>query len=295
MSDRSVGGFSTAELSQVPPSTDPVTGEQIPTHALFHGNISTDLPKDRPDVRRTGYAAFRNQDRGRTLFGKFYWDVDSYRYLALRVKSDGRRYFVNIQTDSIIPTDLHQHRLWTKAHQGAPGLWNNLSQRNNNSTITSSGDGQWETILIKFHEFVRTNHGIVTEPQSEMLRQKITSFGIGLTDRQPGPFKLAIGAMWATNLNERGLLDGQVDDGSSSSSSDIGGPARKRRSQDETTDDIGMNASNDANEAAAAAAAVTAGAEAGEDLGSATLRETTVKKMAQRAEERRKLPDANRG
>lgn len=196
MSDQSVGGFSTAQLSQIPPSTDPQTSEEIPTHALFHGNISTKLPQNRPDIQRTGYAAFRNEDRGRSAFGKLFWDIDSYMYLALRVKSDGRKYFVNIQTDSIVETDIHQHRLYTRMHRGA---------------TSPSDPGQWEMVLIKFHEFVRTNHGVVTEPQSEMLRQKVKSFGIGLIDRQPGPFELAIGAMWATNLNERGLIDGRTD------------------------------------------------------------------------------------
>jgi Complex I intermediate-associated protein 30 (CIA30) len=92
MSDSSVGGYSTANLSQVP-ATD-----FEPSHILFHGNISTKLPENRPEVQRTGYAAFRNQDRGRSLFGRLFWDVDAYMYLALRLKSDGRKYFVNIQT-----------------------------------------------------------------------------------------------------------------------------------------------------------------------------------------------------
>ena len=151
-------------------------------------------------------------------------------YLALRVKSDGRRYFVNIQTDSIVETDIHQHRLYTKYHRGAQG---------------KNDPGQWETVLIKFHEFVRTNHGVVTEPQSEMLRQKVKSFGIGLIDRTPGPFELGISAIWATNLNERGQVDGRIggDDG---------------------------------------------------DLGSARIGEVTEEKLAQRAEERRKVPEQRR-
>ena len=43
-----------------------------------------------------------------------------------------------------------------------------------------------------------------------MLRQKVRSIGIGLIDRQEGPFKLALGAIWATNLNERGQIDGRT-------------------------------------------------------------------------------------
>ena len=221
MSDASVGGFSTVSLSQVPAS------QNEPSHILFHGNISTKLPENRPDVQRTGYAAFRNDDRGRSLFGQMFWNVDAYMYLALRLKSDGRRYLVNIQTDSIVETDIHQHRLYTKHHRGAEG---------------AEDPGQWETILIKFHEFVRTNHGVVTEPQSEMLRQKIRSFGIGLIDRTPGPFELKLGAMWATNLNERGQIDGRTNwqEG---------------------------------------------------DQGSARLSEVTEERLAQKAEERRKIPN----
>jgi NADH dehydrogenase [ubiquinone] 1 alpha subcomplex assembly factor 1 len=103
------------------------------------------------------------------------WDIDPYIYLALRVKSDGRSYFVNLQTESVEPSDLHQHRLFPKR------------------------PGQWETVLIKWNDFVRTNHGFVVEPQTEMLRQKVLTVGIGLTDRVDGPFELCIERVWATN------------------------------------------------------------------------------------------------
>lgn len=191
MTDRPTGGFSEAHLTQE--SADDKSN--TPAHVRFHGNISTKLPHDRPEVMQTGYAAFRNHDRGRTLFGELFWNIEPYSYLALRVKSDGRKYFVNIQTDSIVESDIHQHRLLTKQHENSDG---------------KEGKAQWETVLIRFHDFVRTNQGFITEPQSEMLRQKIRSFGIGLIDREPGPFDLRIGAMWATNLNERGMLDGRT-------------------------------------------------------------------------------------
>lgn len=191
MTDRTIGGFSEGHIT--PHEADQNTS--TPAHVRFHGNISTKLPHDRPDVMQTGYAAFRNQDRGRTLFGELFWNVDSYSYLALRVKSDGRKYFVNIQTDSLVESDIHQHRLLTKNHKGA---------------ASPDSPAQWETVLIRLHDFVRTNQGYITEPQSEMLRQKVKSFGIGLIDREPGPFDLSISAMWATNLNERGQLDGRT-------------------------------------------------------------------------------------
>jgi len=149
-------------------------GEE-PSHAVFRGSISTELPPNRPDVHRSGFAAWRTRDRGMWLFGKLLWDIDPYKYLALRIKSDGRKYFVNIQTESIVPTDIHQHLLPTYT------------------------PGKWETVHIPFSAFVRTNYGMVVEPQKEMLRQKVRSVGIGLTDRVPGPFELCIADVYATN------------------------------------------------------------------------------------------------
>lgn len=169
MSDADTGGFSKVALEYIPQKASD------PAHARFHGNISIDLPRNKPQVQRTGYAAWRNMDRGPTIFGKSLWDVDPYRYLALRVKSDGRKYYVNVQTESVVYTDIHQHRLYARK------------------------PGEWETILIKWRDFVRTNYGQAVEPQTEILTQKVRTVGIGLTDRVPGPFDLAIQKVWATN------------------------------------------------------------------------------------------------
>lgn len=185
MSDKSVGGFSRASIDHIP--ADPATS--TPAHCRFHGSISTQLPANNPRVQRTGYAAFRNQDHGMSLFGRLFWDIDPFTYLALRVKSDGRKYFVNVQTDSIVETDIHQHRLYTQEHAGANG---------------PEDPGEWETVYIKWHEFVRTNHGTVVEPSTEMLRQKVKSVGIGLIDRVPGPFELRVERFWATNQSPLG-------------------------------------------------------------------------------------------
>lgn len=172
MSDDLIGGSSTSHLDFVrPPPSD-----SIPTSfARFHGTISTALPPDRPSIARSGYAAFRTPLPSATLFGRTIWNIDPYTYLALRVKSDGRAYLVNLQSEAVEPTDLHQHRLFAKR------------------------PGQWETVLIKWNDFVRTNYGFVVEPQTELLRQKVTSLGIGLTDRVEGPFELCVERVWATN------------------------------------------------------------------------------------------------
>ena len=177
MSDADIGGFSSSSLEHVPKTA------QEPAHARFHGSISTELPRNNPEVYRTGFAGWRNKDRPRTIFGRSLWDLDPYLFLALRVKSDGRKYFVNLQTESVVPTDIHQHRLHTKKV------------------------GEWETVYIGFGSFVRTNHGEVVEPQSEMMRHKVRSVGLSLTDRIPGPFDLAISKMWvAINSEEQDML-----------------------------------------------------------------------------------------
>jgi NADH dehydrogenase [ubiquinone] 1 alpha subcomplex assembly factor 1 len=178
MSDKELGGFSTASLTHIPATST------SPAHAKFSGCISTSLPPNRPSVQRTGYAAFRSLERPFNLFGNGMWDIDPYIWLALNIKSDGRKYFVNIQTDSIVETDIHQHRLYSKT------------------------PGQWETVLIKWHEFVRTNHGTAINP-NDMMRQKIKTLGIGLIDRETGPFEICVGRMWASN----GLMTEESEEG----------------------------------------------------------------------------------
>lgn len=169
ISDADIGGFSKAALDFVP-----ATDHEL-AHARFHGVISTALPENRPDVQRTGYAAWRTRDPQPTLFGKGLWDIDPYAYLAIRLKADEYHYFVNLQTDSIVPTDIHQHRL------------------------DPDRLGEWETIYIKWQDFVRTNHGRVVEPQSEMLRQRLKTVGLGLPYGFLGTFDLRIQSIWATN------------------------------------------------------------------------------------------------
>lgn len=183
MSDADVGGFSNTVLRQ-----GSSTGRD-PAHAQFCGSISTELPRNRPQIQRTGYAGWRNKDRGATIFGKSLWDLDPYTHLALRVRSDGRKYYVNVQTESVVYEDLHQHRLHTRT------------------------PGQWETVFIDLNAFVRTNHGEVVEPQTEMMRQKVRTVGMSLTDRVPGPFDVAISKIWASvGINDEQILEEEVKD-----------------------------------------------------------------------------------
>ncbi|KAL1931731.1 hypothetical protein VTP01DRAFT_9874 [Rhizomucor pusillus] len=161
--DRDIGGFSSAALEITPQGT-----------GRFYGNLSTQLPADR-EIVQSGYAAIRSKERDPSMFGTPCWDTSLFRYLALRVRGDNRKYFVNLKTDSYIHTDLFQHRLFLQT------------------------PGQWETVMIPFRNFVLTNNGMIQDDQLEMYRERIKWVGISLSDRQDGPFSIEIDWIKAMN------------------------------------------------------------------------------------------------
>ncbi|KAI9715434.1 MAG: anaphase promoting complex subunit 5 [Chrysothrix sp. TS-e1954] len=181
ISDQDIGGYSQMSVSHV------AATDQEPAHLWFRGHISNRLPAEDHKVQRTGYAAWRTIERPRSIMGRSFWDIEGFNYLALRMKSDGRKYNVNLQTDSIEEEDLHQHRLYTQR------------------------PGTWETVLIDWTEFVRTHRGTIVEPQSEMFRERLKTLGVGLTDRRAGPFEFKLSRMWATN----GLSDKELEEAGS--------------------------------------------------------------------------------
>ncbi|KAI8092962.1 complex I intermediate-associated protein 30-domain-containing protein [Halteromyces radiatus] len=161
--DKDIGGFSEASLEITPHNT-----------GRFYGYLSLDLPVN-PEIQQSGYAAIRSKARASSMFGTPCWDTSLFRYLALRVKGDDRKYFVNIQTDGVIQTDLYQHRLFLKT------------------------PGQWETVMIPFRDFILTNNGMIQEQQIEMYREKVKTIGISLMDKKEGPFSIEIESISAQN------------------------------------------------------------------------------------------------
>ncbi|KAI7900876.1 complex I intermediate-associated protein 30-domain-containing protein [Cokeromyces recurvatus] len=170
--DKDIGGFSEAHL------------DFNDGHGRFHGHLSLDLPAENKEIKQSGYAAIRTKVKPQTLFGVPCWDTTLFRYLALHVKGDNRKYFVNIQTDGVVKTDLFQHRLFLRT------------------------PGQWETVMIPFRDFILTNNGIVQEDQIEMYREKVKTIGISIMDRQEGPFSLEID--WIKAMNTE-FTEGDMD------------------------------------------------------------------------------------
>ncbi|KAJ3303937.1 hypothetical protein HDV03_003410 [Kappamyces sp. JEL0829] len=81
---------------------------------------------------------------------------------------------INIQTDSLYPSLVWQHRLYF------------------------SSPGQWETIRIPFRDFVKTSHGFVQKNQLAMDKSQVKTIGFSLL-RQPGPFELELAWIKAVN------------------------------------------------------------------------------------------------
>ncbi|KAG0364504.1 Complex I intermediate-associated protein 30, mitochondrial [Gamsiella multidivaricata] len=160
--DKDIGGFSEAHL-------------EITKNGRFYGHLSLDLPENE-DVEKSGYAGIRTKTRPGSVFGTPVWDTCLYEYLSLRVKGDERKYFVNLQTDGVVPTDLYQHRLFLKT------------------------PGEWETVLIPFKDFILTNQGFIQEDQIEIYRERVKNVGVSIIDRKSGPFELEIESISAANV-----------------------------------------------------------------------------------------------
>lgn len=136
--------------------------------ARFSGTISGD-----------GYAALRSKVAKSSFYGVPTFDVSPYKFVSLRVRGDGRRYFLNLQTESYLETDLYQHRLFL------------------------TGTKEWETVTLKWNDFTLTNNGQIQESQVEMDKYRLKTIGVSVLDRLPGKFELDLQWIRAENAGEQ--------------------------------------------------------------------------------------------
>ncbi|KAF8824905.1 hypothetical protein HHX47_DHR7000688 [Lentinula edodes] len=137
-----------------------MTGADPPSrapHTLFTFNSHEDLR-----MYATGCDADigGNSTPRPTLFGDILDNIEFHEYLALRLRVSGdpithNSYFVNLQTNGPITTDVWQHRLFFRRKD------------------------EWEDVFIPFRNFVRTNNGELSEIQLEMSPH-LRSVGISL-------------------------------------------------------------------------------------------------------------------
>lgn len=169
-SDKEIGGFSSVNFSY---NNKLKCGQ-------FSGYLNLDLPRDNPEITRSGYAMFRTKDQKQSwLSGNSYWNWSPYHALVLRVNGDMRKYLVNIQANTPLVTDLFQHRLFLNT------------------------PGQWETVVIPLNDFVMTNWGIIQDG-CEINKLEVKTIGIGLLDKQYGPFNLNID--WIKVMTDEELI-----------------------------------------------------------------------------------------
>lgn len=174
-SDADLGGNSSAHLEHHPDG-----------YARFWGEMRLDVKAGLEGKLRPGYAGFRNKSRP-TLFGQVYDDLSLHKYLALRVRGAGEphtrnSYFVNLQTDGPVQTDLWQHRLYFQT------------------------DGDWEDIMIPLSDFVLTNQGDLVQHQVKMMSEKVRTIGISILggkSRTQGKYELGIESIRAVNEEPR--------------------------------------------------------------------------------------------
>ncbi|GJN93382.1 hypothetical protein Rhopal_006436-T1 [Rhodotorula paludigena] len=187
----------------------------------FWGTLSNDLnPGRRKEgvIERGGYAGFRNKvclwvvrclvrapltlatlprptsdpsslarpQQRTSLFGTQTWDTSLHDFLRLRVRSsgDGMRYFVNIQTDGPVRSDLFQHRLWLP------------------SPASDSAPHEWTDVLIPFSDFTLTNSGDLSAQQLDMLRTRVRTVGISVLGPKEGRYELGIEAIDAVAVDD---------------------------------------------------------------------------------------------
>ncbi|TFK49553.1 complex I intermediate-associated protein CIA30 [Heliocybe sulcata] len=187
--DADIGGTSTLHMEL----DNENTYEGKPT-GKFHGQMSLAVRKGLEGRVRGGYAGFRNQHRT-TLFGEITDDVTFHEYLALRVRAAGHprtrhSYYVNIQMEGPIVSDLWQHRLFF-----------------------NRSDGSWEDIYIPIDDFVLTDAGQVATNQITMARDKVRSIGISLLGGNSGvegSYELGIDSIRAVNPQDVDIPPGKA-------------------------------------------------------------------------------------
>ncbi|GBE88527.1 complex I intermediate-associated protein CIA30 [Sparassis latifolia] len=189
--DVDIGGLSTVHFdldeSSVLPGPNQ-TEVRRPT-ARFSGEMSLGVRSGLQGKIRGGYAGFRSKPRP-TLFGEITNDVSNHQFLAMRLRVAGHprtrnSYYVNIQTDGPITTDLWQHRLFF--HRD---------------------DGGWEDIFIPFSDFVLTNVGEVSPEQIKMFRERVRTVGISMlggNNGVSGPYELGVDSFRAVNHEDMPL------------------------------------------------------------------------------------------
>lgn len=143
-------------------------------------------------------------------------DVSNHQFLALRLRAKGHprthnSFYVNIQTDGPITSDLWQHRLFFHREDGK---WEDVFVSLKSLLRTARFSPLPTEPQISFDNFVLTNSGEISQDQIKMYREKIRTIGISILGGNSGvqgAYELGIDSIRAVNeedvtINTNGRL-----------------------------------------------------------------------------------------
>ena len=155
----------------------------------FEGIIDTTLP-DGVKAKRSGFCAIRSPEfvLGGADLGDFY------NALEIKCRPDARNYTVNLGVHTFFPDDLYQ------------GF---ITQPQPQIPVQNNDDGEWNTLILPFKEFILTALGRKREVQRKLDGGiSIKHIGITLADGVDGDFEFDLARIRAVNYY-RGRLIGE--------------------------------------------------------------------------------------
>ncbi|KAG2347692.1 complex I intermediate-associated protein CIA30 [Suillus weaverae] len=200
--DADIGGTSTVHL-ELEESREHNKGNGSTATGRFWGEMRLDVRPELQGRIRGGYAGFRSKPRP-TLFGEMVDDVSNHQFLALRLRLGGdprlrNSYFVNLQTDGPITTDLWQHRLYFQRNDGG---WEDVFVCPIHTLTFALAPTDRTPLKIPFENFILTNTGELVQHQIAMMRERIRTVGISLLGGNSGvsgSYDLGIDSIRAVN------------------------------------------------------------------------------------------------
>ncbi|XP_069116218.1 complex I intermediate-associated protein 30, mitochondrial-like [Argopecten irradians] len=140
-------------------------------HALFHGYLCQEVPKDGIS-KSAGYCNMRSPSRYISFRRKRpIADIAMYNHLVMRVRGDGRPYYLNLQMQrsfDVTYADQFNYILFTR------------------------GGPYWQTAKIPFSKFFFSHKGRNQDEQHAPDLSSIENIGITMADSVEGPFQLEI-------------------------------------------------------------------------------------------------------
>ena len=123
---------------------------------LFEGEVSLE--------NNGGFASIRSGPRK--------WDLGACDGLVIRVRGDGKRYKLNLKTDSSFDGILYR-------------------------VAFETSDGQWQTLRFPFSKFEASFRGRKVPGAPPLDPGRIVSIGLLISDKQAGAFRLEIASIAA--------------------------------------------------------------------------------------------------